>query len=744
MKMEIIKDGRASGQGSNQKWIINGVVMKLACKTDNEVKVLVNKIEKCLHSKSYLYIITKHYSIRDILKVVSMLFEDIGYDYLYHHIYNLTVEKGEFLKRDFLYFILNKSKKFEIGNVTKDEDVRIFLDNYDSLVKKARIEVFDIKGHLERNQSFDDITNRLAPGRIIRYCYHDFHDLFLKYVKHFCKQYTLNYKVVQLHPVLRDIFGRDNAVSRGAETGETRDVELIYEELHLIVNREYEYQCSHFPMTNNIRMNMEMDSWTMFFLRGVALKGREFNFSSIKCPTLKYEVKLWYKESVLKHRKDFEGLNSNVNLLNESINFLSINFNIKHFSDVETADVVALFSYLEDDFISYKDEKLAIQTIAVIFTELRKLVNFLIEYSTEQSEMNRRVFYPIPQRNHFYDIEFNNLSKMGENTEVIPDEVMNQVLAHIDELKPEHQTIFKIFDNTGMRAKEVLLLEEDCLNDNTNELYYVQYKTISARRKSGYQDRKLIYVTDEVRLLITEQIEKTSELRDKFKIPYIFINNSNAISKAMPSNSGFVYVINKLIQKYNIRNYDNELWKFTSRQVRKTLARTMVLNNATPMELMVVLGHTNPHTALKHYEEVERKKLEEMDTEFFKKQFEVNIGKDNLANFTEEERRALYVDFRLNYRDVEVGKCTKHFSEEPCGKISGKMSCVNCSKCATGKKYLPRWIELRDSQKLLVQQLIENYSKEDISEYENFVEYQREIYFLQCYEDVVQKLTNEQ
>jgi integrase len=742
--MEINKIGISRGKGCNQNWRINGIDVKLACKTDIEVQNLIDKVKVTLNSKCDLYSITDCYNRRDILKVISLFFNDIGQDYLYHKIYKLTKEKGEFTKAEFFVNLLKLKDRNELWNLHKDIDIKDFLDTFIELTKKAHIDVFDIKGHLERKQSFADIATKLAPGRIIRYCYHDFHDLFLAYVEHFCKQYTLNFKVVQLHPVLSDIFGRNNSVSRGAETGETRDVELIYEELHLIVNKEYEYQCSYFPKTNNLRMTMDSDSWTMFFLRGVALKGREFNFSIIKSPTLKYEVKLWYKESILKHRNDFEGLNSNVNLLNESTNFLSTNSSdIRHFADISTADVVSLYSYLEDDFISYKNENLALQTIAVAFSDLRQLVNFLMEYATEKAEMNQRVFYPIPQRNPFYDIEFNNLAKMGKKTEIIPDEVMTQILAHSDELKPEHQIILKIFDETGMRAKEVLLLEKDCLDDETNELYYVQYKTLSARRKSGYQDRKLIYVTDEVKLLIREQIEKTSELRDKFNIPYIFVNGSNAISKAMPSNSGFVYAINKLIEKYNIRDYENELWKFTSRQVRKTLARTMVLNNATPMELMAVLGHTNPHTALKHYEEVERKKLEEMDTVFFKQQFEVSIGKENLENFTEEERRALYVDFRLNYREVEVGKCTKHFSEEPCGKISGKMSCVNCSKCATGKKYLPKWIELRDSQKLMVEQLIDNYKQEGISEYENFVEYQREIYFLQCYEDVVQRLTNE-
>jgi integrase len=543
---------------------------------------------------------------------------------------------------------------------------------------------------------------------------------------------------------LRDIFGRDNPVAQGAKTGQTRDIELIYKELHTIANKEYEYQCSYFPKMNNKRLIMEQDQWTMYFMRGVSLKGREIDFSKIKCSTLRYEIKLYYRECVLKYRQNFEAVNSNINLVAESINFLTdICPYVKYFADVDITHAVAIENFLEYDCMSYKNDTLSVQTIATIFSELRGVIDFLKENALEQYELGKSVYYPVPQSNPFREVKFVNSANMHKNTEVIPEEVMNQLLSHKDELKPIHQLEFSIMNDTAMRAKEVLMLEADCLNGGTNEIYYIPYKTVSARRKKALPDRRLNYVTDDVRILIEEQIDKTSELREKFNIPYIFINDTNAISSMMPSSAGFCYAINKLIEKYDIRDYDNNLWRFNCRQSRKTVARTMILNDATPMEIMAVLGHTNPNTAYKHYEELEKMKLEDMNTDFYKKQFEVSIGEENLANFSEEERRALYIDFRLSYRDVELGKCTKGFHEKPCGKITGKISCGLCSKCATGKKYLPEWIKLKNSQEILVKELVMNFEKENITGYEDFVEYKREVYFLDTYTDVVQRLENE-
>jgi len=72
------------------------------------------------------------------------------------------------------------------------------------------------------------------------------------------------------------------------------------------------------------------------------------------------------------------------------------------------------------------------------------------------------------------------------------EEVAEQIDAHLDKLAPIHALLYQIFSNTGMRTKEVLFLEEDCLEpsrfDNLVQLKYMLYKTLTTRRKKGISD----------------------------------------------------------------------------------------------------------------------------------------------------------------------------------------------------------------------------------------------------------------
>lgn len=739
--MEIELNRKLKGAGN--LWNINGKTIKLCCKEKNDVEYLLTATKEYLERKDKLYPLTLKYSAKYVLLVIAVFFPRLGKEYLEHHVYTITKETGEFFKNDFLFILLNNGIRFDLQTIQKNNEIMDFLNCYEELVRKANLEIFNIRGHLEKKITFVDLLGKISPGRIIRYCYHDYHDLFVDYFEYFCCQFTLNYQVVYMWSVLHVIFGREYSVSQGMKTENERDVEKIFEELHQIVNKEYEYQCKYFPSTNNKRLNMNHDSWVMFFLRGTALKGREINFSNIESTTLKKEIKLWFKYDLLLDKTYFEGINSNVNMLSICLNSLTnSNPTLHHFADIETADVITLLDFLENEAETYKQDKVAVHTIAIIFSNFKTIINFLMDYADDEKEKGRKVFYPIPKTNPFNDVIFNNLDNMRNPTELIPDIVMEQLRLHLNELKQEYVTTFEIFDGTGMRAKEVLLLEHDCINDTNNELYFIQYKNLSVKRRKARPDRKLLIISNEVKKLIKEQIDKTVELRLKYNIPYIFINKSETISRSMPSSAGFVYIINKLIQKYDIRDYDGTLWYFSCRQMRKKVAERLVINNATPFEVMYQLGHEYPSTARKFYEEVEKRKMADMEDDYYEEQFGIKLGKENLEKFTEEERRALYVDFKLNYREVEFGKCIKHFSEKACGKMTGRVSCTHCPKCATGKKYLPKWIELRDSQKKRIDDLIKSYQRENIIGYESFVEFKREMYDLQCYEDTINKILN--
>ena len=67
-------------------------------------------------------------------------------------------------------------------------------------------------------------------------------------------------------------------------------------------------------------------------------------------------------------------------------------------------------------------------------------------------------------------------------------------------MNPSYQLIYKIFSETGLRTKEVLFLEEKCIEDaryeGLKQLKYLPYKTLSARKKKGVPSYHKIMITE--------------------------------------------------------------------------------------------------------------------------------------------------------------------------------------------------------------------------------------------------------
>ena len=133
-------------------------------------------------------------------------------------------------------------------------------------------------------------------------------------------------------------------------------------------------------------------------------------------------------------------------------------------------------------------------------------------------------------------------------------------------------------------------------------------------------------------------------------------------------------------------------------------------------------------------------KLAEFNTRFFREKFDLLLSAEQLEEFPEEERKLLYVDFRLEQRRVEFGFCLVKAADGHCTNRNSLYNCVNCRNLCTGKKYLPYWMELLEQQRFIVNNLIENYrrnSRNNIDGYESFMEYKQEFRLLQGYENIV-------
>lgn len=242
---------------------------------------------------------------------------------------------------------------------------------------------------------------------------------------------------------------------------------------------------------------------------------------------------------------------------------------------------------------------------------------------------------------------------------------------------------------------------------------------------------------------LSQHIIEDAEERKIAGTSYIFRSRRYGYERAVIDSQPFVKCIRWIIRKYDICDENGELWHFTIKQFRKTLAVRLIENGATTVELAYWLGHLCSDTAAKYYAEVRKKKLAELNTEFFRSKFELIMTGEQLENYTQEERRLLYTDFCLGQRRVELGFCVRKVADGPCADRCSLYNCVNCRNLCTGKQYLPYWKGLLQEQEKLLDRLAEVYKSESITDYSEYLEYKQEYRLLESYQSVVNMIEKE-
>lgn len=619
--------------------------------------------------------------------------------------------------------------KIMLGSV--DYDFRYILDGcVENKVLQRILEQEFQKFFLEvlyekmlKGSSLSYIEKRVGAVRLSRYLHNILPETTI-YLKLIASQFTANRELISLRKMTIWIFGE--AVRTNFAGGDKEFFEL----LKSIVNEEIIIQNQKFLTGNRRELISSKDIWRLYQKHGTALKQLTIDFTKVNKASMHNELK-----SYLNHR--FSGhirvSDRTFIFLFEAANKLcELNQNIHYFADVDFTDVKKLQLELEKNTDQTK--------IMTMFSACRTLYKYLCSDINESNA-------PKPNCNPFDSIRFVNAHKYNKATAYIPDEVITELLNNLCDLSNTYKLVFEIFSQTGMRAKEVACLEADCLKesryDNGVGLKYIPYKTLKHRRKKGVGDYHIVYISEELAEKIKEQIILSEDLRKESNLPYIFLHIDHRKKITMLDVQYFAVKINSLIKKHSICDKDGKLWIFTTRQCRKTLVVNMINNGATVNELVYQLGHLNRSTVMKYYAEVKAIRLAELNTEFFKKEFDVLLSGEQLEAFTEEERRLLYVDFRLQKRRVEFGFCARKLCEGPCKSSSKSVHCVNCPNLCTGKKYMPYWRELLCAEQERVSSLITSYHEQNITGFEDFAEYKLACGLITAYEALVLKLSED-
>lgn len=633
------------------------------------------------------------------------------------------------LKSKFVGYEYVFKKMLQSETILIKYDFRYILDNVDGeLFCQANEQAFaeqwipTLLTPMEQGLSLADAAKRVGDVRISKYlmqipvqseCY----------LKHLADAYTARRELISLTKVTSFILGstsRTNFV--GAAPG-------FLELLSRIVDEEIEIQRVKFIAEHRKEMSLSKDVWVLYQKHGAGLRQLTVDFTAVHQLSLRNELKHFLKN---RFKNGFRASDRMFISLFDAINRLcKLSPQVRYFADIDDTDMKNLHLAMEQEL-----------TQSQIITRISALKTLFSHLCSDENDTSA----PKPYTNPFGRLRFVNANEYHKNTPYIPDIVLTALSERLNELDEVDRLVFDIFSETGMRAKEIAFLEAGCLekarygDGETVMLKFIPYKTLKARRRNGLGDYQHIYISESLASKIKKQIDISETLRTAHELPYIFLHQHKGYKPTILNVQYFIVKINSLIQKYNICDESGQPWNFTSRQCRKTLAVNMIDNGATTAELSYALGHLNQATAARYYTEVKKRRLSELNYEFFGKTFDVRLSPEQLAVFTEEERRILYVDFCLGNRRVELGFCTRKLCEGACKSRSRAVHCANCPQLCTGITYLPYWNKLMESQRERIHALVVGYQDSEIEDYEDFIEYKQEQHLFASYTNIVAEL----
>lgn len=483
---------------------------------------------------------------------------------------------------------------------------------------------------------------------------------------------------------------------------------------------------NYYVKTNYESMNKIDDIWTVYYHVRHTITAYTYDFTNLP-REISNNIKSYIYSAFIVNETSARKCGFIISIFKKLVDY----YNFKSVNDVTELD---LLKWLHDE---KSKNNLSANTLRMRMYNLKEFYEYLIE-----KRLVKRGFI-----NPAINLCIRNAHKNTEHIDPIPPEVRFAIEDHLDEVDNMTKIMYLIFSETGMRFGEqvectVNDLEIDKEYPNMARLSYYRGKTKKHDIKHGTNSLRFNHISIELYYKIKDYIKETECLRKKYNDNLIFISENRGGLRCKVTSSKSVRQINKLIEKYNITTADGKPWRYTNKQMRKTVAVDLISNErSTVYHVQNLLDHFNPATTEINYAEVDSKEIMKKNTEYFRQKFSLYADEDALKYFTEEERKILYIDFLRNYREVEFGYCCKHQSEGSCEYL-GENMCANCPKIVTGIKFIDKWTRLYEESVNRCNELKKIYLSAGIKEkkYSEFIEYKKEKRMMDYYKAVIDSI----
>lgn len=382
--------------------------------------------------------------------------------------------------------------------------------------------------------------------------------------------------------------------------------------------------------------------------------------------------------------------------------------------------------------------------------------------SRQSAIYNIRVFFENCVRNEWLDIPKTLLiyqedlpPREKHHPRFIPNEVIEQLNRHIDELPEPIMRMFLVIQECGMRIAELCLLKRDCISQDAVGDWWLTYHQYKMRK-----DHTII-ISKELSGVIQEQQQYIVKKFD-CDYPYLFCANGDNVEKGnatrlniecancMSTNciragfnscgsrryrckdcgisfskkgivdpappqeileGGFIPVprppraallaeiLNKLAEKHNICDLSGKLWRFQAHQFRHTVGTNMI-NRGVPIHIVSrFLGHeTLGMTQV--YATIHDPTLKKEIAKFYEKLVDVT-GKVIEIDQTKEIESSDFQWFKRNIQAQALpnGYCALPVHMKECPHAN---ACLSCSHFRTSIEFLDQHkAQIEQTEKIL-------------------------------------------
>lgn len=292
-------------------------------------------------------------------------------------------------------------------------------------------------------------------------------------------------------------------------------------------------------------------------------------------------------------------------------------------------------------------------------------------------------------------------SGIRANPKYIPEDVVSQILEHIDSLPSHVAAMTKVLLECGMRISELCWLKTDCLIQDAQGDFFLRYFQYKAKKEH------IVPVSKELVKVIQVQLELVKKTYGS-EFEFLFPGFGNRVkNNPLPlSTRGYRSYLSKFSKEKDIRDSSGKLWNLHPHQFRHTVG-TRMINNGVPQHMIQkFLGHGSPEMTMR-YAHIHDQTLKNEISKYHDTRI-VNISGETIKSEIPEidtDEELQFFKKKILTQALPNGYCGRPVLKGPCPHAN---ACLTCGDFRTTKEFLGIHKEELERTEKVIQKALEN------------------------------------